>query len=217
MVSDTLVINETPATGAAHAWCMAVGRYNKHGGMDMAVAPRPETTGGGMGARLEAVLVGVNRWVVIALMAAMSVLVFANVVSRYLFNYSFLWVEEISRYMMVWVGFIGSGLVLRYGAHIAVEALQDALPTRAAQVTRALVVVVLAITFIAMTWLGVQYVRFAWDQETPVFNWNFGLIYLAIPIGSALMLIHLLCIARPYVIGRQFDKSETFNPEDAVL
>ncbi len=183
----------------------------------MAAIPRPETTGGGMGARLEAVLVGVNRRVVIALMAAMSVLVFANVVSRYLFNHSFLWVEEISRYMMVWVGFIGSGLVLRYGAHIAVEAFQDVLPTRAAQATRALVVVVLAITFVAMTWLGVQYVRFAWDQETPVFNWNFGLIYLAIPIGSALMLIHLLCIARPYVIGRQFDKSETFNPEDAVL
>ncbi len=183
----------------------------------MAAIPRPETTGGGMGARLEAVLVGVNRRVVIALMAAMSVLVFANVVSRYLFNHSFLWVEEISRYMMVWVGFIGSGLVLSYGAHIAVEAFQDVLPTRAAQATRALVVVVLAITFVAMTWLGVQYVRFAWDQETPVFNWNFGLIYLAIPIGSALMLIHLLCIARPYVIGRQFDKSETFNPEDAVL
>ena len=183
----------------------------------MAVVPQPETVGGGMGARLEAVLVGANRWVVIALMAAMSVLVFSNVVSRYLFNHSFLWVEEISRYMMVWVGFIGSGLVLRYGAHIAVEAFQDVLPTRAAQATRALVVVVLAITFVAMTWLGVQYVRFAWDQETPVFNWNFGLIYLAIPIGSALMLIHLLCIARPYVIGRQFDKSETFNPEDAVL
>lgn len=182
----------------------------------MAGIPQPDNAGGG-GARLEAILVGANRWVVIALMAAMSVLVFANVVSRYVFNYSFIWVEEITRYMMVWVGFIGSGLVLRYGAHIAVEAFQDVLPTRAAQVTRALVVLILAITFVAMTWLGLQYVRFAWDQETPVFNWNFGLVYLAIPIGSALMLIHLLCIARPYVVGRQFDKSESLNPEDAVL
>lgn len=183
----------------------------------MAADPRPETMGGGVGARLEAALIAANRWVVIGLMAAMSVLVFANVVSRYVFNYSFIWVEEVTRYMMVWVGFIGSGLVLRYGAHIAVEAFQDLLPTRAAQVTRAIVVLVLAATFIAMTWLGVQYVRFAWEQETPVFNWNFGMVYLAIPIGSALMLVHLLCIARPYVIGRHFDKSESFSPEDAVL
>lgn len=183
----------------------------------MAGISRPETTGDGVGARLEAVLVSANRWVVIILMAVMAVLVFANVVSRYVFNYSFIWVEEITRYMMVWLGFIGSGLVLRYGAHIAVEAFQDALPTRAAQATRVLVVVLLAITFVAMTWLGIQYVRFAWDQETPVFNWNFGVVYLAIPVGSALMLIHLLCIARPYIVGRKFDKSESFNPEDAVL
>ena len=50
-----------------------------------------------------------------------------------------------------------------------------------------------------------------------MFNWNFGMVYLAIPVGSVLMLIHLLCIAKPYVVGRQFDKSESFNPEDAVL
>jgi TRAP-type C4-dicarboxylate transport system permease small subunit len=68
----------------------------------------------------ESQLVRLNRWVVIALMAAMAVLVFANVVSRYLFNFSIIWVEELTRYMMVWVGFIGSGLVLRFGAHIAV-------------------------------------------------------------------------------------------------
>jgi hypothetical protein len=80
----------------------------------------------------ESQLVRLNRWVVIALMAVMAVLVFANVVSRYLFNFSIIWVEELTRYMMVWVGFIGSGLVLRFGAHIAVDVFQDLLPARAA-------------------------------------------------------------------------------------
>lgn len=185
----------------------------------MTGVPRPEAAAarGGVLARLEAGLVRANRWVVIALVAVMAVLVFANVVARYAFSYSFVWAEEVTRYMMVWVGFIGSGLVLRYGAHIAVEAFQDVLPARAAQATRALVVLILAISFAAMTWLGVQYVLFAWDQETPILNWNFGLVYLAVPLGSALMLVHLLCIARPYILARKFDQSETFNPEDAVL
>ena len=161
--------------------------------------------------------VKLNQWVVIALMATMAVLVFANVVSRYVFNYSIIWVEELTRYMMVWVGFIGSGLVLRYGAHIAVDTFQDLLPKRAAQVLRAVIVLVLATAFGAMTWLGFQYVNFAWDQETPVLNWNFGIVYLAIPIGSALMLAHLLCIAKQYVIARKYQKSEAFSAEDAVL
>jgi TRAP-type transport system small permease protein len=161
--------------------------------------------------------VRLNRWALIALVGAMAVLVFANVVSRYLLNFSIIWVEELTRYMMVWVGFLGAGLVLRLGAHIAVEAFQDLLPATAAQVLRAAIVALLAATFAAMTWLGVRYVAFAWDQETPVLNWSTGVIYLAIPIGSALMLAHLAFIARAYVRAREFAKDETFRPEEAVL
>lgn len=167
--------------------------------------------------RIEGLLVYLNRWLVIALMAVMATLVFANVVSRYVFNYSIIWVEELTRYMMVWVGFIGSGLVLRYGAHIAVDVFQDLLPRRAAQALRAVVVVILAAAFAIMAWLGVQYVGFAWDQETPVLNWNIGIVYLAIPIGSALMLMHLLFIAPRYVIAREYVKDDAFRAEDATL
>jgi TRAP-type C4-dicarboxylate transport system permease small subunit len=161
--------------------------------------------------------VALNKWFVIVLMGAMAVLVFANVISRYLLNFSIIWVEEVTRYMMVWVGFIGSGLVLRFGAHIAVDVFQDLLPARAAQVLRAVIVLVLAAAFAAMTWLGIRYVGFAWDQETPVLNWNFGAVYLAIPIGSALMLAHLLLVARRYVIAREFRKDPDFSAEDATL
>lgn len=162
-------------------------------------------------------LVRLNRWALIALVGVMAVLVFSNVVSRYLLNFSMIWVEELTRYLMVWVGFLGAGLVLRLGAHIAVEAFQDVLPRPAAQVLRAGIVALLGATFAAMTWLGVRYAAFAWDQETPALNWNTGAIYLAIPIGSALMLAHLVFIARSYVRSREFAKDETFRPEETVL
>jgi TRAP-type C4-dicarboxylate transport system permease small subunit len=171
---------------------------------------------GGMTAA-EAWFVRLNQWLVIALMAAMAVLVFANVVSRYLLNYSIIWVEELTRYMMVWVGFLGSGLVLRYGAHIAVDVFQELLPVPAAQALRAAIVALLAATFLSMAWLGLRYAAFAWGQETPVLNWSTGLIYLCIPIGSILLLAHLLLIARRYVMAREFDKDEAFSAEDAVL
>jgi TRAP-type C4-dicarboxylate transport system permease small subunit len=165
----------------------------------------------------EAWFVRLNQWLVIVLMGAMAVLVFANVVSRYLLNYSIIWVEELTRYMMVWVGFLGSGLVLRYGAHIAVDVFQEMLPVPAAQALRAAIVALLAATFLSIAWLGLRYAAFAWDQETPVLNWSTGLIYLAIPIGSVLMLAHLLFIARRYVIAREYETHEAFRAEDAVL
>jgi TRAP-type C4-dicarboxylate transport system permease small subunit len=119
--------------------------------------------------------------------------------------------------MMVWVGFLGSGLVLRYGAHIAVETFQDLLPSPFARALRGFIVVLLAATFAAMVWLGIRYAAFAWDQETPVLNWRTGLVYLAVPIGAALMLAHLVFIARGYVLERRFVRDASFGPEDATL
>lgn len=167
--------------------------------------------------RLERAVVAANQAVVIGLMAMMAVLVFTNVVSRYLFNHSFVWAEEISRYMMIWVGFLGSGLVLRIGAHIAVDVFQDLMPRRVAQAMRLAVLTVMLVCIGAMGWLGVQYVAFAWGQETPVLNWNFGLIYLVIPIGAALMLLHLAWIAVPFVRDREFRKDGGLSSEEATL
>ncbi|HEY3585317.1 MAG TPA: TRAP transporter small permease subunit, partial [Casimicrobiaceae bacterium] len=55
----------------------------------------------------------VNRVLVIVLLAAMAVMVFANVALRFLTDHSILWTEEASRYAMVWLTFIGAGPVLR--------------------------------------------------------------------------------------------------------
>ena len=107
--------------------------------------------------------------------------------------------------------------MLRLGAHVAVEALQDVLPPRPARAVRAAIVVVLAVTFAAMLWLGIRYAAFAWDQRTPVLDWSTGAVYLAIPIGAALMLLHLAFMAPAYVLARAYPKDETFRPEEALL
>ncbi|GAB4041035.1 MAG: TRAP transporter small permease subunit [Rubrivivax sp.] len=165
----------------------------------------------------ERALVRANEAVVIVLTGAMAVLVFANVVARYVFNHSFVWAEELSRYMMVWVAFLGGGLVLRIGAHIAVEFFQDLLPRPAAQALRAAVVALLAVALGAMAWLGAQYVDFAWGQETPVLGWNFGLVYVAIPVGALLMLVHLALVAPDYVRDRRFRADGGLSGEEANL
>src|SRR5689334_25384467 len=54
-------------------------------------------------------LLSANRGAVIALLAAMAIMVFANVALRFLTDHSILWVEEASRYAMVWLTFIGAG------------------------------------------------------------------------------------------------------------
>src|SRR5262245_12651980 len=60
----------------------------------------------------------------------MVVLVFGNVVLRYAFNSGIATSEELSRWLLVWLTFLGAIVALREHAHLGVDALVRALPPR---------------------------------------------------------------------------------------
>jgi TRAP-type C4-dicarboxylate transport system permease small subunit len=147
-------------------------------------------------------LLAFNRALVIVLLAAMAVMVFANVALRFFTDHSILWAEEASRYTMVWLTFLGAGLVMRYGGHIGIGTLEQLSP-RFAPMIRALIFALLAIFSSVMIVVGIRYAMLTWAQTTPVLEWPIGAIYLAMPIGSALLLLHLALMARGYIARRE--------------
>jgi TRAP-type C4-dicarboxylate transport system permease small subunit len=151
-------------------------------------------------ASLDRWLLAFNRWLVVAMLAAMALMVFANVALRYLTDQSILWVDETSRYTMIWLVFIGAGLVLRHGGHVGIDTLALRLP-RAATTIRGLIVALLLGFSGVMTVVGVRYETLTWAQTTPVLQIPVGAVYLAMPIGFALLILHLLLMARAYVRG----------------
>ena len=161
-------------------------------------------------------LLAVNRVLVIVLLAAMAIMVFANVALRFLTDHSILWAEEASRYAMVWLTFIGAGPVLRYGGHIGIDTLEHLAP-RAAPSLRALICLLLGVFFCVMIVVGIRYARLTWAQTTPVLEWPIGAVYLAMPIGSALMLMHLALMARGYVARREILGDGEFDADAAKL
>jgi len=165
---------------------------------------------------LDRTLLAVNRWTVIVMLAAMAVMVFANVILRFTTDASILWVEEVSRYLMIWLTFLGGGLVLRYGGHVGIDTLQESLPRHAA-VIRATIVVVLLGFFVFMVAIGIRYAALTWQQTTPILGVPVGVIYLSIPIGFALLTAHLLLMARVYVGRRQFLADGEFDADAAKM
>jgi len=159
----------------------------------------------------ETYFLNTNRWAMIVLLAAMSVIIFVNVVLRYLTNQSLEWAEEVSRHMMIWLTFLGAGPVLRYGGHIAVENLQDAMPKALAIATRAFVAIILFMFFGIMIWYGWLYMSRTMFQLTAVTQIPFGYIYAAMPVGGVLLVIHWLLIVRRYVTHREFASDAHFD------
>src|SRR5689334_22323960 len=66
--------------------------------------------------------------VIVACLAAMVVLVFTNVVMRYLLNSGIPTSEELSRWLLVWLTFLGAIVALRQHGHLGVDTLVRALP-----------------------------------------------------------------------------------------
>ena len=161
-------------------------------------------------------LIRANRAAVIAILAAMASMVFANVVLRFVSDHSILWVEEVSRYLMIWLTFLGAGLVLRYGGHIGIDTLQDKLPRQAVWIRGAIFLVML-IFFAVMLLLGIRYSILTWKQTTPVLEIPIGAVYLAMPVGFALMIVHLLLMAVPFIARREFIVDDEFDPESVKL
>lgn len=155
--------------------------------------------------------IATNRWMLIALLASMSLIIFANVALRYLTNASIEWAEEVARHMMIWLTFTGAGLVLRYGGHIAVENMQDAFPRPFAQFVRILVAVLMFAFFALMTWYGWLYMERAMFQMTAATQIPFGYIYAAIPIGGLMLGIHFMLILHGYVTERRFASDGHFD------
>jgi TRAP-type C4-dicarboxylate transport system permease small subunit len=153
----------------------------------------------------------VNRWLLILILAAMSVIIFANVGLRYLTSQSIEWAEEVARHMMIWLTFLGCGPVLRYGGHIAVENLQDALPPAAARGLRAVIALLLLAFFGFFLWFGVEYMDRTQYQITPATQISVAFIYASLPIGAAISIVHMLLIIKGYVMNRTFASDAHFD------
>jgi TRAP-type transport system small permease protein len=145
------------------------------------------------------------------MLGAMAIIIFANVALRYLTSQSIDWAEEVARHLMIWVTFVGAGLVLRYGGHVAIDNLQDALPKKLAVILRVLVAILLLGFFAFMVYYGVLYMQRTQFQSTAATQISFAYIYASMPVGGVLLIIHWLFIARGFILERKFAADEHFD------
>ncbi|GGF76476.1 C4-dicarboxylate ABC transporter permease [Paracoccus acridae] len=91
------------------------------------------------------------KWFIVLCLAGMVVLVFGNVVLRYVFNSGLTVSEEFSRWLFVWMVFIGSIVVLHENGHLGLDFIVNSLPRPLRRVSLALA----HILMLYATWLVV--------------------------------------------------------------
>ena len=121
------------------------------------------------------------------LLVVMSFIVVVQVFSRYLLNYSFVWAEELVRYLMIWMVMIGSALVQSKNDHIRI----DFFPRRAGPQGRLVMETAFRLcTFLflaVITYKGLQAAYFNRLFESSGLRISMFWPSLAIPLGGILI------------------------------
>ncbi len=123
-----------------------------------------------------------------------SLLVFVQAVLRYGFNTSLSWSDEVARYMIVWIVFVGSSIAVREKAHASVDAVTAFLPGLMQRIF-SIVVNILGLAFcVVAIWAGYGLVANAlsFNTVTATMGISMAFPYLAIPVGASLMFIRFM-------------------------
>jgi len=140
--------------------------------------------------RINRINLEVCRIAVIALCAAIVVIVAASVFFRYVLNDSLSWAEELSKFCMLWLVFVGSPIALRVGNHIAIEMLPGALPERAGALLRAAVMGLVMTFLVVLLWKSWGFAVNGWTQTAiAIGDVSMFWIFVSIPVGAASMLL----------------------------
>lgn len=133
-------------------------------------------------------------YVVALLLVAMSGVVFGNVICRYFLDVSLGWYEEISRFLLIWIVFLGAVIALIKGDHLSIDLLLLVLSPRACRVaavlTDMLMLAALAIMFQGAWEMAIDSLRSGWvASSVPI---PYGWVYMVGPISAGLMFIQTL-------------------------
>ncbi|WP_245904451.1 TRAP transporter small permease [Billgrantia lactosivorans] len=136
--------------------------------------------------RSERALDAVIQPIVFLGMAALIGVITLQIVSRALFT-AVGWTEEVARFLLVWITFLGASLAFQRGRHIAVTFVVDALPARLAQLARIAAVLVALGFLVALVVIGYRYMQAQSFQRSASLRLSMTYVYAVIPLSAAIM------------------------------
>jgi TRAP-type C4-dicarboxylate transport system permease small subunit len=102
------------------------------------------------------------------------------------------WTDELCRYSMVWLAFIGSGYAIKLRSHIAIDILKEFISERTKTVIGKFNTVATILFALVMIFFGVILSSNNMGQITPGLKLPMGLVYLAIPVGGLIIVFYAL-------------------------
>lgn len=129
-------------------------------------------------------------WIAFVLFWSLAFIVFLQFFTRYILNDSLAWTEEIARYGLMWVVFIGGAMVTRRNTHIAVELMSNVMKPGLPRQILLAAVDFMKLGFLAfLAYVSVTIIDRMGIQRMTVFDLSMSWVYAGVSFGCFLMLL----------------------------
>ena len=127
-------------------------------------------------------------------MAIMTILVFVQVVMRYVFSNSLSWSEELARFIFMWVSWVGASYAVRERAHFRVEMFADMMKGEKRKWFELVILIVWFVFCVFMAFIGTRLIIFLVEtgQISAAMEIPMSWVYASVPVGCGLMALRLI-------------------------
>ena len=121
-------------------------------------------------------------------------ILFAQVVSRYVFNHALSWSEELGRYIFIWQVWLGSSYCVQKNRHIRIDLFTNKLSDNSRKIFETIINIVTIVFLVFLTYKGGKIVGLVskMHQTSPALKLPMAAVYACIPISCILMIIRYI-------------------------
>lgn len=123
------------------------------------------------------------------LLVISSVMIILQVILRYIFQFSFSWIEELSRYLIIYIVMLASSHLLKNNENPFVEIIYENMSPKIKYIVNSIFYILITLFLIFLLVIGVRTSLASINKLTPALRIKWTIPYFAIPIGALLMLI----------------------------
>lgn len=136
----------------------------------------------------------IEEYLLIILFPIMTIIVFIATVVRYFKLGSIPWSEELARYIMIWMAYIGASLGIKKNAHFGVEAVVNMLPSYISKYADLFRTVIMLLFNGLIIYFSILIMKHQIDieQTSPALFMPIWIAYLAVPTGAFLMSVRII-------------------------
>jgi TRAP-type C4-dicarboxylate transport system permease small subunit len=128
----------------------------------------------------------------ILLCGAIALVVFLQVLFRYVLRQPLFWSEELPRYLLIWMSFLAAALAQKHDAHINIGLCLAPLSDRARRSVRVLTDLVILSFLGILIYSGSLVVSITVHHRSTALQLPMGVVYAALPVGALLMALYLI-------------------------